>query len=258
MAADNDKAEDPRRSVELLWGRLQPGRRGPKPKLTLEEVLDAAIALCDREGLAALSMRRVAEALGLSPMAIYTYAPSKAALVELMMDRAWGELKTPAVPRTTWREKLEAIGRQMWSLGHEHPWMLEVGPHRPALGPNFVAHLEAGFRALDGLGLHELEMELLLRLVVDYARGAVRTAIEVRQLEQRTGMTDEEWMAATEPALMEVLDPASFPVLHRIGAALRDAYGGVAFDRDQGFEFGLQRVLDGVEAFIDRRRSAGD
>ncbi|MET0273952.1 MAG: TetR/AcrR family transcriptional regulator [Phenylobacterium sp.] len=254
MANDTANPGDPARSIALLWGLHEPGRRGPKPKLSAEAVVDAAIALADREGLAAVSMRRVAESLGLSPMALYTYAPSKGELVDLMLDRIWRDAILPPQPLAGWREKLEFIARQQWEIGQRHPWVL-VATHRPALGPNFVAHLEAAFSAVDGLGLDELEMEMTVRLVTDYARGAVRSALEGREVEQRTGVTDAEWMAVAEPALQQVLDPEAFPVLIRVGAAC-NAGQDLLFDRDRGFEFGLQRVLDGVEAFIAVRRLA--
>ncbi|WP_374472444.1 TetR/AcrR family transcriptional regulator [Phenylobacterium sp.] len=255
MTSDTPNAHDPRRSLELLWGRHEPGRRGPKPKLSLEEVIAAAIAIADREGVEALSIRRVAEKVGLSPMALYTYAPSKAELLELMYDRAMGELEAPDPALPGWREKLEAVARQLWALGHRHPWMMRIATHRPPLGPNFMQRMETVFRAIDGVGLDELEMELVEGLLTDYVRGAVRSALEAREVEQRSGMTDEQWLAIAEPTLMEILDPEAFPVLHRVGEALMAAYDG-AFDRTRGFEFGLQRVLDGIEMFIARKRGA--
>jgi AcrR family transcriptional regulator len=252
MANDFPNPGDPRRSIALLWGLHEPGRRGPKPKLSADEVVTAAIELADREGLAAVSMRRVAESLSLSPMALYTYAPSKAELVDLMLDRIWREAAVPDARLAGWREKLEFIARQQWEVGHRHSWVLAT-THRPSLGPHFVAHLEAAFRAVDSLGLDDLEMEMTVRLVVDYARGAVRSALEGREVEQRTGVTDAEWLAVAEPALQEVLDPEAFPVLIRVGAACT-AGQELLFDRARGFEFGLQRVLDGIEAFIAVRR----
>lgn len=255
MSADPPDRSDPRRSIELLWGRQEPGRRGPKPRRRLDEVVAAAIALADKEGLKSLSMRRVAETLGLSPMALYTYAPSKAELVDLMIDRVLGEAEGPGEAQRDWRSRLEFMARQYWALGHRHPWMLQIASQRPPLGPNFLHRMEAAFRALDGIGLDEVEMELAEGLVSDYVLGAVRSALEARELERQTGLTDEQWLAIAEPALQEILEDGDFPVLRRVGDACRAAYGGV-WDRTRGFEFGLQRVLDGIEVFIARKRAA--
>lgn len=255
MSRERDTAPNPIRSIELLWGAPARGRRGPKPKLSLDEVLGAAVALADRDGLAALSMRRVAETVGLSPMALYTYAPSKAELVDLMIDRVWAEVPEADDAPGDWRAKLEFVARQQWALGHRHPWMLETVTHRPPLGPNFMSRVESGFRAIDGIGLDELEMALVMRLVTDYARGAVRSAVEAREVEQLSGMTDEQWRTIAKPALQAVMTPEAFPVLQRVGAAGREADTG-SHDPAAVFEFGLQRVLDGVAAFVERKPRA--
>ena len=91
MATEFTGGGDPRRSISLPWGLPGARRRGPKPRHSVDEVVQAAIALADAEGLAALSIRRVAETLGLSAMSLYTYVPSKAELVDLMLDRVAGE-----------------------------------------------------------------------------------------------------------------------------------------------------------------------
>ena len=98
MTAEFPGGGDPRRSIPLLWGAAGAGRRGPKPSRSVDEVVHAAIALADAEGLAALSIRRVAEALGLSAMSLYTYVPSKAELIDLMLDRVAGEAAEMPIP----------------------------------------------------------------------------------------------------------------------------------------------------------------
>ncbi|MGH3621146.1 MAG: TetR/AcrR family transcriptional regulator, partial [Sciscionella sp.] len=72
---------DPKRSMELLWSIGEAPSRGPKQRLSLAEVVRAAIELADVDGLGALSMRRVAERLGIGTMSLYTYVPAKAELI---------------------------------------------------------------------------------------------------------------------------------------------------------------------------------
>src|SRR5512140_414749 len=146
MDRDSTNNGDPRRSLELLWGRNEPGRRGPKQRLSTDEVVQAAIALADAEGVAALSMRKVAEAVGVSPMSLYTYVPSKAELVDLMFDRVMGEAADPDPARDGWRDKLAFIARQRWALHERHPWLLDLGLHRPPLGPNVLRKAEVTLR----------------------------------------------------------------------------------------------------------------
>lgn len=241
---------DPGRSIALLWGLAETGRRGPKPRHSVEDVVRAAISLADAAGLEALSMRRVAETLQLSPMSLYTYVPSKAVLTDLMLDRVADEVTAPV--GGDWRSRLTGLCRERWALAQRHPWIMRVGARRPALGPKVLANVEATLSALDGLDLSPVELDQIVTLVGDYVRGAVRAALDAREIERETGMTDEQWWAMNTPLLRDLIDPARYPATVKMG----DAYKSGAMpppDRARAFEFGLQRVLDGIEAFIGGR-----
>jgi AcrR family transcriptional regulator len=252
MVADFSGGGDPRRSIALLWGLTNEGRRGPKPRRSADEVVQAAIAIADAEGLAAVSMRRVADALGLSPMSLYTYVPSKAELLDLMLDRVAAEVLPPDAP--DWRGKLEQLARDRWRLVQRHPWLAQVSTHRPPLGPNVLAQAEATLSAIAGLGLSELEMDQVTQALTDYVRGAVRAAIEAREVVRATGVTDEQWWALNQPLLKDRIEPSDYPTIVRVGQALASA-AGPPFDPERSFEFGLQRMLDGVAVFIAARRA---
>jgi hypothetical protein len=165
-----------------------------------------------------------------------------------------GEDETPDPAAPDWRPKLEHLARQSWSRVQRHPWIIQVGVHRPPLGPNVLALVEAALQAVDGLGLDELEMDLLTSLIGDYVRGAVRAALEAREVEQTSGMSDEQWWALNEELLKGLVEPDRYPTTVRVGQAYKAAkeYGP---DHLRSFEFGLQRVLDGIQVFIDRRRA---
>jgi AcrR family transcriptional regulator len=255
MATEFTGGSDPGRSIALLWGVAGAPRRGPKPRRTVEEVVDAAIALADADGLAALSVRRVAETLGLSTMSLYTYVPSKAELIDLMLDRVAAEGFDPAVSPPDWRGKLEAIARNSWARAQRHPWIMQIGAHRPPLGPHIMAQVEATLSAIDGLGLHELEMDRLTALIGDYVRGSARSALEAREVEHLSGMTDDQWWAIVKQLLKGLVDPKRYPTAVRVGAALEAAKQTGGAEQLGRFEFGLQRVLDGIEVFISARRS---
>ncbi len=125
---------NPQRSLELLWGEPKVPSRGPKPGLDLARIVRTAIELADAEGLAALSMRRVAERLGVGAMSLYTYIPGKAELLDLMLDQVQGELLMEELPGGDWRARLEARARQDWALYERHPWLLQICPcHFPPL-----------------------------------------------------------------------------------------------------------------------------
>ena len=133
--------------------------------------------------------------------------------------------------------------------------LMQVGMHRPPLGPHVLAAAEAGLKAIDGLGLSEFEMDQLTSVIGDYVRGAIRAALDAREVEQLSGMSDEQWWAVNQPLLQEMIDPTRYPTIMRIGEAYKA--GRIAPpDHERNFEFGLQRVLDGIAVFIEQRRGA--
>lgn len=251
MAKKSGDGGDPARTMALLWGIQRTPRRGPKQSLSVEEIVRTAIELADADGLEALSMRRVADRFGVNAMALYTYVPGKAELVDLMLDRVIGEAARPDGAEGVWRAKLELYAREAWALYHRHPWVLRVQPSRGLMGPNQAAALDSALRAVSGIGLTEGEMVAVFGVVAGYVQGAARTSAEAAQIERATGVTDDEWWSAHGPLMAEYIDPDRFPTLASVSAeawGLEETEGG-------GFEFGLRRVLDGIEAFV-RPRSA--
>jgi AcrR family transcriptional regulator len=257
MTTEHSGGGDPRRSMELLWGTNERPKRGPKGRLTLDQITRVAIEVADADGLSAVSMRRLAEQLGVTAMSLYTYVPGKAELIDLMLDTVYGETARPEDVGEGWRARLELVARETWKLYQRHPWLLRVATGRPVLGPNVVVNYDYQLRAVDGIGLTDIEMDLLITLVADYAHGAARSAVELAQAERHTGMTDDEWWATYAPLLEKVYDPERFPTATRVGAAAGAEYGA-AYAPARAFEFGLQRVLDGIAAFIKARSTDGD
>ena len=245
---------DPVRSMELLWGVGQaPRSRGPRQGLTVERIVAAGIEIADADGLGAVSMRRVADRLGVGTMSLYTYVPSKAELVDVMFDRAVGSADRTEVDGD-WRAKLTAIARSAWDLYQRHPWLLQVmAMSRPPLGPNSIADYDHQLRAVDGIGLTELEMDSVVSMVGVYVQGTARAAVEASTSAQATGQTDDEWWSAYAPLLEKVFDADKYPVAARVGAVAGETYQS-AYDASHGFEFGLARILDGVEALVRSRR----
>jgi len=241
---------DPKRSIDLLWGVTEPGRRGPKPRYSAEQVVEAAVAVADIEGLQAISVRRIAQELGVSPMSIYTYVPSKAELVGLMFDRVLGETATQEPEADDWREALTFVACERWRLTERHPWMLDLALHRPPLGPNLVARHEVALRILDATGLDDLTKDLVIDVLHNFLVGALLEAREAREAERVSGLTDEQWFAMAEPALTAQLDAEKFPHVLRLGEAWRAADKVTVADPVWRFKFGLGVVLDGIGALI--------
>ncbi|GAA3359298.1 TetR/AcrR family transcriptional regulator [Saccharopolyspora gregorii] len=248
------RKRDPARTLALLW--RAPEHRSRKPGLGADEIVRAGIELADAEGLAALSMRGVAERLGAGTMSLYTYVPSKEDLIDVMLDTVYGETEPAGPELTGWRAKLEHVARQNWELHRKHPWTLEIGTARPVLGPKETAKYERELRTVDGIGLTEVEMDSVLSLVLGHARTAARGAAEAADAERRTGLTDEQWWQAHAPLLDRLIDPEHFPTAAKVGTAAGSAHGA-ATTAAHRFEFGLARVLDGVEVLIRSRERSG-
>lgn len=262
MTGDTEYAGrgDPRRSLELLWRRTTAPTRGPKPALSVDEIVAAAIQLADVEGLAALSMRRVGEQLGRSAMSIYTYVPGKAELLDLMVDAAIAEAVPP--PRsadTSWRDATEAFARQLWTMYERHPWVLQIAGARAALGPNEFDYFEATISIVDGIGLSGLDMARVVSVVTGYVRGAAKAVADAVEAERVTGISDDDWWSSRAPLLEELSASGNHPTIGRLSAEgtfsqphrdPADATPYTVFEALDSFEFGLQRLLDGIAVYV--------
>lgn len=242
---------DPLKSLKLLWEGNDPPKRGPKPKVQLEALVRAAIEIADAEGLAGVSTRRVAEKVGISPMSFYTYIPGKAELLDLMIDTVSGiEIgEVPEFDPRQWRQNLTLMATGLREFYLLHPWVLDLAAHRPVLGPGTMASYEFALRAVDGLGLTPVEMDLIVTTIGAYAMGAARPEAQARKVREATGLSDEQWWHTIEPYLQTV-DYSPYPVAQRIGPIVGELYG--LGDPELSFKFGVERLLDGFAVLIER------
>jgi AcrR family transcriptional regulator len=222
-------------TAEFLWGVRAPRTRGPKPAMSLEQIADAATAIADAEGLAAVSMQRVAADLGFTKMSLYRYLPGKAELVAVMLERAIGE---PAdLNAAGWRDALTQWCHRLLAQYVQHPWAQEamLGP-RP-LGPNELGWMERAVAVLpDGLtGSERLDAIGVLAL---HTRNL---AAQAASRQHEAELTDSIGIVLTQHA-------DRFPA---VAAAMADAAGRGG--QDQAFDFGVARILDGLEALIRSR-----
>lgn len=242
-AAPRTGAGDPARTVALLWRHHTAAgtgpRRGPRPALTVDAVVRAGTAVADAQGWEALTMRRLAAELGVGAMTLYHYVPGKDELLDLMLDAAYLAMDRTDTTGRGWRARLVAVAAENRALFGAHPWAAQVTTTRPPLGPGQMTKYEHELRALDGLGLDDLDTDAalahLLAFVADHARHRLAAAPG----------DDRDWWDRAGPALAAVLDPADFPTAARIGTAVGEA-GGSAADPDRAWAFGLEVVLDGL------------
>lgn len=233
--------------LPLLWRDPEqdaPVRRGPKQQVSLDAVLDAAIELADAEGLAALSMRRLAQRVGLGAMSLYTYVPGRDELVVLMVDHVLGRSDRPPHEEDA-RRRIESVAESAFEELRTHPWLLDTSDLRAWLGPNSTDRYEWQLSAVDGLGLSDVEMDQAVTLLEGIAATALRAHHAVVAAERRSGLTELDWWNANADALVALMGDREFPLASRIGQAAGELYQA-ASDPDRQFRFALDRVIDGL------------
>jgi DNA-binding transcriptional regulator YhcF (GntR family) len=208
--------------------------------LTRDRLLRAAVAVADKEGLAALTMRRVASDIGVATMSLYRHVSGKDEMVLLMTDAVFGDDPLPARPPDGWRERLEVAGRRMWTVFRRHPWAAEaLSLTRPQALSNLMSYSEWSLGALRDLGLPAQRMMYAHLTLIGHIRTTALNLLSERRAEEDTGLTADEWVD-TQPDLLDVVSSGRFPALAHV------AEQGFDYDIDALFEYGLARLLDGI------------
>lgn len=246
--ATADGGNDPGRALALLWGEQGRPTRGPKPGLTLDVIVGAAVEIADTEGLAALSMRRLATRLGVGTATLYTYIPGRTELHALMLDRLVGSDDLPDATTGTWREHLEGWARRDWAAYRDSPWVVQLTSARVVPGPSLMAWYDAALRVFAGSGLTEGEALRVIEVVDGYVRGLARLGADAAEAEKSTGVSDETWNSTRDALMSTYVDFDRYP---SFASAMQDEN---LPDSEATFEFGLSRLLDGIESFVRTRR----
>lgn len=235
--------------VARSWGLEERSRSGPKPGLTLRAITRAAIDLADADGLEAVSMARIAARLGYTTMSLYRHVGSKDELLVLLLDAVTEDALRDALPVADgdWRTALRAWAEQQLAVLLAHPWILSLRMPGPPMGPNSLAFVERGLSALEPLPLEPWERMAVIGLMSSYALSEARLVAEAT--ESPLGYGEQ---------LRLLVDPARFPALHAVVASgqLDDVHPPSPGAVDQGTRFGVERILDGIEALVAPRRRA--
>ncbi len=253
MTTTRTGAGDPVRTLRLLWRKQmsEGARRGPRPRLDVDDVVEAAIAIAVTDGLEAVTMRALSARLGVSTMTLYTYVPGKTELLDLMLDTIYGAMPREAwSSQQSWRTRLRAVADANRALYAAHRWAARVSTARPPLGPGQLAKYDHELSALAGLGLSDIEMDAALTFLLGFVQWAATAALDAGD------PADElQWWSQAGPLLEQTADPARYPLASRIGSAAGQAQGA-AFHAGRAYAFGLDRVLDGLDRLIDQHAGA--
>lgn len=234
--------------LQRLWGLDRGPRPGQRPSLDVRTVASTAAAIADAQGLAGVSMSRVASELGVTTMALYRYVDSKDELLELMLEVGVGD-PPPLEDDLDWREALRAWGMNLRRVYRAHPWSLEVPVAAIPRGPHQLAWLEQGLAALRESGLAPDERIAAVMLVMVYVRG--QATLE-RQF--APDVTAPDAAANFGVLLREVLDPERYPELTEMMHLDVWDESDASDDLETEYTFGLERILDGLELLVRRKR----
>lgn len=245
--------------LHLLWRHHQPPdsapRRGRRQRLSVDEVVDAAIRTADRDGLETLTMRSLAADLGIGAMSVYTYVPGRTELLALMADQVLSAHPRPELPATA-RERLALVARTHYETCREHPWLPDVLVLQNGIGPGASDLFEWQLSAIDGIGLTDLEMDQTVAVLTGFAANIARRGTRMRQAERASGMSEAQWWEANADELGRLMQGRSYPISGRVGTAAGETYQASA-DPSAELEFGLARIIDGIEAYTARGDTRG-
>jgi AcrR family transcriptional regulator len=238
--------------VALSWGIVKQPRRGPKGELSVRKIVDAAIVIADRDGLAAVSMSRVARSLGFTTMSLYRYITSKEDLLVLMQDAVCDIPIPPEEAGKPWRQEMREYVWACIGVFREHPWYGDIPITSVPLTPGNLQVIDWMLRIMRDFPLNDFEKMSFLLLISSYGRAC---GLIARDMDRaiREGASPETFSGVSYgAALRQLVKPDRFPFLHPIlmsGAYTDEADNPIGDDLD----FGLERILDGIEHYLQQK-----
>ncbi|WP_433345858.1 TetR/AcrR family transcriptional regulator [Microtetraspora malaysiensis] len=238
-----DKSDKEAEEHESVWQRMERPARPPRAALTHDRIAEAAVAIADAEGIDAVSMRRLAERLGVATMGLYRYVRGKDEVIELMLDAVIGR-EAQVEPAADWRATLRAAAWGLRAVLLRHPWIVRISTWSGPLTPHLVGRLDGLLASLDHLDLDADTRMVVVGTVSAYVNGAVSTDIGLVEQMRNEGVSEmNELRHLYASRMMWLLDSGRYPAFERY---IRE---GVRKDESEWrFELGLECVLDGIAA----------
>lgn len=251
MAGENDGTQNLTPGLETLWGDAGDVLRKRRAGLTREDIVTTAIELADRSGLPAVSMASIAKELGFSTMAIYRHIPSKAELLMFMVDAGLDAPLEEVHAAKGWRAGLERMAREIAAVYRQRPWLFDIPITGPPVTPSNIRWMEAGLATLKETGLTAQDRFAVFFLMMSFVRGSQRFFVEISQPDHdTTGSVHGAGDMSYGALLTRLMPPRQFPeVEEMIAVGILDQDDSA----EEEFDFALQRVLDGIEVFVDAK-----
>ncbi|OIA99576.1 TetR family transcriptional regulator [Paenibacillus sp. LC231] len=241
----------------LSWGLVKPPKRGPKREMSLTQIVQTAIDIADKEGLQAVSMNRIASALGFTAMSLYRYISSKDDLLLLMQD-AVCDIPIPPEDFADWRENMRIYVKSTMQVFRDHPWYGDIPIMGIPITPNNLRFIDWGLRFMKDMPLNDYERMSLILLLSNYSRSSGMMQRDLDRAVQ-AGSTPEQFSGQDyTAALKQLVTPDRFPFLHPV------VMSGVYTEENQeenpignDIDFGLERILDGIAHYLQAKTQPG-
>jgi len=243
-------SEEIPRGVAAAWHGRETGTRGRRPGLSLATIVAAGLRVAVTDGLGAVSMGRVAKELGAATMSLYRHVSAKDELLAHMVDAAFGAAPDEPAPDESWRAGLTRWADAHLAVLRRHRWLVRVPISGPPLMPNQVLWFERGLACLRDTRLAEAEKPSVLLLVNGFVRNQATLEADLMLAARTSGIAPDQVGASYSDLLARLTDAARFPAIHALLAA-RVFVGDGAIEDD--FQFGLDRILDGIAVLIRAR-----
>ncbi|MFD8750445.1 TetR/AcrR family transcriptional regulator [Kitasatospora sp. NPDC059577] len=249
------KPEDGTSGIPTLWTRPQRPRRD-QPALSREQIVTAALALLDNDGIEALSMRKLGARLNAGATSLYTYVANKDELLALAVDQVFAELPLPEPTGAdgsntggdpkVWRAAIEEVAEEVRAAVLRHPWMVSVigDVGMVYFGPSWMRLSEALLALLEDSGVDLVDANEAMGVVMGYTIGAATVEAAWLSTLAKRGREEQEWMDQLLPAVIEATK--EHPRLHRLYTTQVDQE--ILAGRDSSFLSGVRLILDGIEA----------
>lgn len=259
-----------RRAAQATRRRAKREARGPqrgggsRERTTPEAIVAAAVAIIDREGLDALTVRRLASELGVAPMTVYSYVRGKEEILDLVVDRVAADIEVPPV-EADWRERAHALGHSLRAALLAHPDGARLISERPVTSPNAFRLFDAGLGIFRAAGFRDDEAVAAYFAFGNYVMGcAAQETAAMRAMREANG---DDTQSASPADVVRLLPAERYPNIHALAPYI---YGGAAPSPETRtddatddpamarFDFGLESLLDGLGTRLRAAREGRD
>jgi AcrR family transcriptional regulator len=240
-------ADGERETLASVWARRHHGPPRRRPALSRDAIVEVALRLADAEGLAAVSMRRIAAELDARTMSLYHHVARKEDVLALMVDTVSAEVLIQEPLPASWREAITLIARREREVASRHPWMSDVVGLQLEVGPNMLRHSEQTLAALAGLELTPDQALAVATAVDHYVLGVT---VRERWTMVTSAAEDVDTVARLLGRSPVFADLAADGELPHLSAMMQAGHLRTA----DTFEQGLTWLLDGIERTLGRGR----